>query len=113
MLLGYRTDIAELLNASDIFVLPSFREGLSVALMEAMASGMPCIASKIRGNNDILSDDYLFNPNSSKDVIEKILYVLDKDKEYIIRDNLKKIMNFDESIVIEKMKEIYSNVAVE
>ena len=56
-LLGYRTDIVELLRASDLFVFPSLQEGLPVALMEAMACGVPCIASKIRGNVDLLDDD--------------------------------------------------------
>ena len=54
MLLGHRADIADLLHMSDIFVFPSFQEGLPVALMEAMAAGMPCVASDIRGNVDLI-----------------------------------------------------------
>lgn len=53
-LLGYRTDVIELLNTADVFAFPSFREGLSVALMEAMAAGLPCAVSKIRGNVDLV-----------------------------------------------------------
>lgn len=53
-LLGYRDDVRELLRASDLFVFPSLQEGLPVALMEAMAAGLPCVASDIRGNNDLL-----------------------------------------------------------
>src|SRR5699024_4691609 len=53
-LLGYRTDIEEILNITDIFAFMSFREGLSVSLMEAMRSGVPIIASNIRGNNDLV-----------------------------------------------------------
>ena len=45
---GYRTDIPELLKSCDIFVMPSYREGLSRSLMEAMAAGLPVIASKVR-----------------------------------------------------------------
>lgn len=55
-LLGYRKDISKLCNSSDIFVMPSYQEGLSVALMEAMACGMPIIASRIRGNVDLITD---------------------------------------------------------
>ena len=47
--LGFRTDIPEVLNALDIFVLPSLREGLSLSLLEAMASGVPIIASRTGG----------------------------------------------------------------
>jgi glycosyltransferase involved in cell wall biosynthesis len=48
--LGLRHDIPEVLRESDIFVLPSHSEGLSNALMEAMASGCACIASEVGGN---------------------------------------------------------------
>ncbi|HVW66400.1 MAG TPA: glycosyltransferase family 4 protein [Candidatus Peribacteraceae bacterium] len=47
---GLRSDIPEILSTSDIFVLPSYSEGLSNALMEAMASGCACIASDVGGN---------------------------------------------------------------
>ena len=65
-LLGYRTDIIELLNTADIFALPSLREGLSVALMEAMSAGLPCIVSRIRGNVDLIEEGkggYLCEPD--------------------------------------------------
>ena len=62
-LLGFRTDVSEILRACDCFVFPSFREGLSVSLMEAMAAGLPCIASRVRGNVDLLENSrYLFEP---------------------------------------------------
>ena len=48
--LGLRSDIPALLRQTDIFVLPSYSEGLSNALMEAMASGCACIASDVGGN---------------------------------------------------------------
>lgn len=54
--LGYRTDMKELLQAADIFVMPSFREGLSRSIMEAMAAGLPCIVSEIRGNVDMIDE---------------------------------------------------------
>lgn len=55
-LLGFREDVLSILKASDIFIFPSIREGLSVALMEAMALGLPIIASKIRGNVDLIHE---------------------------------------------------------
>ena len=53
-LLGFRTDVLDMYQLADIFVHPSFREGLPVSLMEAMAAGLPCIVSDIRGNGDLI-----------------------------------------------------------
>lgn len=52
--LGFRSDIKELLSATDIFLFTTKQEGLPRSMMEAMASGLPCVASKIRGNTDLL-----------------------------------------------------------
>ncbi|HOJ76469.1 MAG TPA: glycosyltransferase family 4 protein [Bacillota bacterium] len=53
-LAGFRRDISQLLKACDIFLFLSFQEGLPVAVMEAMAAGLPVIATRIRGNVDLL-----------------------------------------------------------
>lgn len=47
--LGHRSDIAGLLKHMDIFVLPSYSEGLPNALMEAMAAGLACVSSRVGG----------------------------------------------------------------
>lgn len=82
-LLGYRTDIDELNEASDVFVFPSLQEGLPVALMEAMACGKPIACSNIRGNSDLINEKggVLFDPHSVKDCKNAIEKVLCGDKE--------------------------------
>lgn len=76
-LLGYRTDVKELLKTADGFIFPSLQEGLPGALMEAMAAGLPCIASNIRGNTDALDDsEFMFKPNECNRLVtlmEKML----------------------------------------
>ncbi len=54
--LGFRTDIPTLLLMADVFLFPSLHEGLPVALMEAMAAGLPCVVSGVRGNTDLIGE---------------------------------------------------------
>ncbi|MEA5013570.1 MAG: glycosyltransferase family 4 protein [Candidatus Limiplasma sp.] len=56
LFLGFRRDVPGLLKASDVFFFPSFQEGLPVSLMEAMAAGLPCVASGVRGNRDLIGE---------------------------------------------------------
>lgn len=55
-MLGYQEDMPQIYQSADIFVFPSVREGMPVALMEAMASGLPCVVSDIRGNRELVDD---------------------------------------------------------
>lgn len=76
-LLGYRLDVKEIMRISDIYLFPSTQEGLPVALMEAMACGLPCIASKIRGNVDLIDENkggLLFNPDNENELCGLIQY---------------------------------------
>ena len=52
--LGAVADVADVLRAADVFVLPSVAEGMSNSLLEAMATALPCVASDIGGNQDLL-----------------------------------------------------------
>ncbi|MBQ0054650.1 MAG: glycosyltransferase [Synergistaceae bacterium] len=71
-LLGFRTDVKELYQSADMFVFPSKREGLSVALMEAIASKTPVLCSKIRGNTDLVTEENLFDLNNIRQLTDKI-----------------------------------------
>lgn len=110
--LGYRSDVASLLHASDVFVFPSYREGLPVALMEAMAAGVPIVASRIRGNVDLIEDGvngFLCNPSDANGFAEKIQKLLAEPElaEEFRKSSLTKIKVYDKNIVAERLREIY------
>lgn len=108
-LLGYRSDISELCTAADVFSLPSFHEGLPVALMEAMACGKPCVVSDIRGNVDLIKEENaLFNPNSVESTKKAIKWILESNMERIGLDNIEVVKKFAIEAVLEDMKAIYN-----
>ena len=107
-LLGFRRDVSELYQAADIYVLPSVREGLNVSIMEAMASGLPAICSKIRGNIDLIKDeDCLFHPGSVSECSNAIDTIRKRNLSDLISDNLKMVQSFDIRVVQQKMDCIY------
>jgi sugar transferase (PEP-CTERM/EpsH1 system associated) len=55
---GERQDCSDLMRALDIFVLPSLREGLSNTILEAMASGLPVVATRVGGNVELVQEGY-------------------------------------------------------
>ena len=77
--LGNRHDIPALLAASDLFILPSLWEGLPMALIEAMASGLPVIASCVSGTSEVMRDretGLLVEPGQSAELKSAILNML-------------------------------------
>ena len=108
-LLGYRTDVAELYQAADVYALPSIREGLNVSVMEAMASGLPVICGRIRGNTDLIDEDggMLFDPHSVDACRKAIEAVLSKDKKRLGKHNVEKIQAMSVEEINSKMKTFY------
>ncbi len=106
---GFRKDVLKFYHAADFFVFPSFREGLSVALMEAMASGLPIVCSKIRGNVDLIDENggFFFDPTDYYSIAESIKSEIDADREEQMKYNLQKIKQFDIKQVEKNMLEIY------
>lgn len=109
---GYRNDVVELLKISNCFVFPSFREGLPVAIMEAMASGLPIICSKIRGNVDLINNDeggFLLEPTDIDGFAKAMEQLLHND--YLCKQmgsaNLVNVQQYDVKRVTSNMNKIY------
>ncbi|WP_374723709.1 glycosyltransferase family 4 protein [Calidifontibacillus erzurumensis] len=110
--LGYRKDIIEICKASDVFVFPSFREGLSVALMEAMACGLPVVCSDIRGNRDLIVNGkggFLVNPGIEEEFVSALQKVFSNDSKQksFGKFNEQAIKKFELHSVIMQLKNIY------
>ena len=110
--LGYRNDVKELYEAADCFVMPSFREGLSRSIMEAMASGLPCVVSKIRGNTDLITDNkggFLCEPSSSEKFAKSIKLLYDNKtlREVMSQFNIDHIKEFNVTVVEKELTSIY------
>ena len=114
-MLGYRNDIKELMNSADIFLFTTLQEGLPRSMMEAMSTGLPCIASNIRGNVDLIENEkggFLNNPNSPEDFAKSIsILVNDKDLRRKMGEfNKEYVKQFDTENVKQELYNIYSNI---
>lgn len=112
--LGFRSDIKELLQVADIFLFTTFQEGLPRSMMEAMSAGLPCIASRIRGNTDLIEDGkggFLFEPNDINGFAQAMNTLASNKnlRETMGNYNLKMIKKFDVENVKEEMKNVYIN----
>lgn len=107
--------IPEYLGAGDIFVLPSLSEGFPVVILEAMASGLPIIATKIRGISEIVKDGengFLIPPKNSNEIAEKILMLINDSKliKSISDNNKIEAQRYSWETIVEKIEEIYFQV---
>ncbi|MFH1671012.1 MAG: glycosyltransferase, partial [Patescibacteria group bacterium] len=113
---GLRDDVADILSKTDIFVLPSYSEGLSNALMEAMASGCACIATEVGGNRFLIQNGisgFLFQPGD-RDALRAHLRRLieDKGKRTSLGEAARKRIEeeFDWKVVGEKYRALFDNM---
>ena len=112
--MGYRKDIPAVHRCCDLFAFLSYREGLPVALMEAMSSGMPTVCSAARGNTDLVENgkEGLIVENKPQTVADAILKLY-HDADLRSRLGLaaaEKVKQFDRENVHRLMKDIYLSV---
>ncbi|MGV7221261.1 MAG: glycosyltransferase family 4 protein [Nitrospinales bacterium] len=80
---GWRNDVSSLLQGGDMFVLPSRREGMSEALLEAAACRLPCLVSSIPENMEVISDpEHHFPYENAELLAEKINHAIESPAYY-------------------------------
>lgn len=114
--LGFRNDINEIINISNIGVLLSFREGLPRSVMEFMANGKKVIVTDIRGNKDLVVNNNVgcrVKVNDYEETAKKIEeYYIDNKKQFIKNKCeeskiIEEIKPYDIKNVLDKLKTIY------
>lgn len=108
--LGARSDIAELLQAGDLFVFPSFFEGFAIAALEALAAGLPCLVSETTPDDVCLTNDIIKLPlNKGTDIwVKKILEFKNKGRANNYDILVEK--GYDIHALHGKLSEFYKNV---
>ena len=109
--LGYRDDISKILKITNISLSASFREGLPVNVLEAMASGVPVIAANCRGVRELIKDEvngYIVE-NNVEDFLSKILKIYNNENLYktISKNNLEQIFPYYLKEILKNMSDIY------
>jgi len=110
-----RKEIIEMYQAADVYVLPSYREGLPLTLFEAMASGLPIVASPVNGVPFEMKEPengFLVKYGDNKKFAEKIQQIIDDKKlaKKISYNNLKKAKNYDWDIIVKRIMRIYEEL---
>lgn len=113
---GYRKDIHLLCALSDLYVATSRQEGLPVSVIEAMASGLPVVASSIRGQTDAVvpgRNGDLYRLGDSADFTEKVLMLHRNPvlRAEIRRNNIEDSAKYSVDIAVRKMAGIYEECA--
>lgn len=114
---GYRTDIPVILKSADIFCFPSVREGLGLAGIEAMSSGLPLITSNITGINDYMvqgKTGFVCSPHYVEQFANAIELLADNEtlRQQIGLHNLEASKKFDVENSLKIMKDIFMSVGV-
>ena len=109
---GYRKDINLLCAISDLYVTTSRQEGLPISVIEAMASGLPIVASNIRGQTDAVvpgRNGELYQLDNNADFVGKILelYKNPELRTEMRKNNIEDSRKYSVDIAVKKMAEIY------
>jgi len=113
---GERDNVPELLAAMDVFVLPSLAEGISNTILEAMATGLPIVATNVGGNSELLIDGVygLLVPRSDPDALAEAMrrYVDDPDlrREHGASARLRCVTEFSISGMVKHYQDLYEGL---
>lgn len=106
-LLGYRTNVMEILSSSTLSVLSSYAEGLGLVILESLALGVPCIGSDVDGIRDVLPDSYRFENGNSAALAKLIEKVITNKNETLSYSKILEKYSVQKMII--SYRELYNN----
>ncbi len=107
-LVGFQNNTIPFYQNADLFVFPSIQEGLPVALMEAMAAGLACVVSDVRGNRELIDCEGGIRYKTALEDALAALLENESLRKRCGRYNQQKIRNYDLETVNSSMKRIYT-----
>lgn len=111
--LGVRQDIPEILEASDVIVLSSHWEGLSLSSIEGMASGRPFVASDVDGLREIVSGAGILFPHGDENALAREIQKLCENPEYYRKTAVacqERAKQYDISVMAKKYNDLYKTL---
>jgi glycosyltransferase involved in cell wall biosynthesis len=115
-LVGWRKNVPQIMHAIDLLVLTSLWEGLPRVLPQAMAAGVPVVASDVNGSREVISDGingFLAQPHDVQDMARKILYLLTHPEEARVmgRNGTSMVQEFDIWKMLRQQEDLYAYVS--
>ncbi|PCI71144.1 MAG: hypothetical protein COB38_06520 [Gammaproteobacteria bacterium] len=115
-LMGRREDVPSVMNAYDIFVLPSFREGLSNTILEAMSSALPVVVTNVGGSPEIVIENktgHLFEVNNTTqlaDILDSLM--IDRKRLQTMSEDARKhvVKNYSLETMVNNYQQTYRDL---
>ena len=115
---GERNDMIQLYNCMDVYVLPSIAEGISNTILEAMASGLPVIASNVGGNLELVDQErtgFFFSSGNFKELADFICRYADNDslaREHGFNGRQRAVDEFSIHQMTDKYRVLYASFSL-
>lgn len=116
--LGWRSDVPNLIKASDIAVASSIREGFGLNIVEYMACDIPVVASDNRGHRETIEDGvtgFLVSKNDYETMAERVILLLSDQEKYdsIIKTAKSRIPNYEDETIVDRLVNVYTTYLID